>query len=79
MKAPTPPAKYSNFRFRDLVEEFVHSERDRKILVRKYCDKRTISQLADEFELSETAIKTVLYKHGMTIFSIMEKEKPKDG
>lgn len=74
MKAP---AKYSNFRFREIVDEFVHSERDRKILVRKYCDKRTIGQLAEEFQLSETRIKSILYSEGMTVFSIMEKEKPK--
>ena len=68
------PDQYSNFRFREIVEEFVHSERDRKILVRKYCDKRTINQLATEFEISETSVKTVLYKQGMIVFSIMAKE-----
>ena len=67
------PAQYSNYRFRDLVEEYCHSERDRKILVRKYCDKRTIFQLAEEFELSETRIKNILYTEGMKIFSMMEK------
>ena len=67
------PAQYSNYRFRDRVEEYCHSERDRKILVRKYCDKRTIFQLAEEFELSETRIKNILYTEGMKIFSMMEK------
>ena len=72
------PSMYSNFRLAEIVEEFVHSERDRKILIRKFCDKRTIGQLAEEFQISETAVKTVLYKQGMMVFSIMEKEKPKD-
>lgn len=72
------PKRWSNFRFREIVEEYVHSERDRKILVRKYCDKRTIGQLAEEFELSETRIKTILYNEGLSVFSIMAEEKPKD-
>ena len=41
------PNRYSNFRLREIVEEFIHSERDRRILIRKYCDKRTINQLAE--------------------------------
>ena len=72
------PKFYSNFRLREIVEEYIHSERDRKILIRKYCDKRTISQLADEFYLSETRIKTIISDGAMIIFTIMEKEKPKD-
>ena len=71
------PRQYSNFRLREIVEEFVHSERDRKILIRKYCDKRTIGQLAAEFDVSETTIKNVLYGHSFMIFDMLEKEKPK--
>lgn len=73
------PKRWSNFRFREIVEEFVHSERDRRILIRKYCDKRTISQVAEEFGLYETGIKNIIYKQGLTVFSIMAEEKPKDG
>lgn len=72
------PKRWSNFRFREIVEEYVHSERNRQILIRKYCDKRTIGQLAEEFELSETGIKNIIYKEGLTVFSIMAEEKPKD-
>lgn len=71
------PDRWSNFRFREIVEEYVHSERNRKILIRKYCDNRTIGQLAEEFELSETRIKSIIYDEGMIIFGIMA-EKPKD-
>lgn len=71
------PARWSNFRFREIVAEYVHSERNREILIRKYCDNRTIGQLAEEFELSETRIKTIIYDGGMKVFSIMA-EKQKD-
>ena len=73
------PKRWSNFRFREIVEEYVHSERDRNILIRKYCDKRTISQVAEEFGLSETGIKNIIYRQGLIVFSIMAEEKPKDG
>ena len=65
--------QYSNSRLREIVGEYIHSERDRKILIRKYCDSRTIEQLAEEYELSVSQIKRIIYKHSITIFSIMER------
>ena len=56
------------------MEDYIHSERDRKILIRKYCDDRTIEQLAEEFDLSDSQIKRIIYKHSMTIFSIMDRK-----
>ena len=69
------PAIWSNFRLREIVEEFVHSERDRAILIRKYCDKRTIEQCAQEFDVSETTIKNVIYKYSFMIFDMMKKDE----
>lgn len=65
--------QYSNSRLREIVEEYIHSERDRKILIRKYCDSRTIEQLAEEYELSVSQIKRIIYKHSIIIFSIMDR------
>ena len=69
--------QYSNSRLREIVEDYIHSERDRAVLLRKYCDNRTIEQLAEEFELSVSQIKRIIYKHTMTIFGIMEKDERK--
>ena len=69
MKLP----QYSNTRLREIVEDYIHSERDRKILIRKYCDNRTIEQLAEEYQLSDSQIKRIIYKHSITIFSIMDR------
>lgn len=69
------PKRWSNFRLREIVEEFVHSERDRAVLIRKYCDKRTIEQLAEEFDVSETTIKNIIYKHSFLIFTIMKEDE----
>ena len=71
------PERYSNFRLREIIEEFIHSERDREILIQKYCNKKTVSQLAEIMDVSETTIKNVIYKHSFLIFSIMEEEKNK--
>ena len=73
------PKFYSNFRLREIVEEYIHSERDRQVLIEKYCNKKTIKQLADMFYMSETSIKNIISNGAMIIFTIMEKEKPKDG
>ena len=69
--------QYSNSRLREIVEDYIHSERDRAVLLRKYCDNRTIEQLAEEFELSVSQIKRIIYKHTITIFGIMEKDDRK--
>lgn len=68
---------WSNSRLREIVEEYVHSERDRAVLLRKYCDSRTIEQLAEEFDISVSQIKRILYKHNITVFRIMEKDDRK--
>ena len=68
------PNRYSNFRLREIVEEFIHSERDRRILIRKYCDKRTIDQLAEEFQMSTSQIKRIITRDGETVFRIMAEE-----
>ena len=65
------PERYSNYLLRDIIDEFVHSERDRAILKRKYCDKKTINELAGEFTVSETTIKNVMYKWCDMIFTIL--------
>ena len=73
------PKFYSNFRLREIVEEYIHSERDRQVLIEKYCNKKTIRQLADQFYLSETSIKNIISKGAMIIFTIMAKDEQKYG
>ena len=73
------PKFYSNFRLREIVEEYIHSERDRQILIEKYCNKKTIGQLAGQFYLSETSIKNIISKGAEIIFTIMEKDEQKYG
>lgn len=68
------PETFSNFRFRDLVNEFIQGERDRAMLIRFYVDDLTISELEEEFHTSESTVKRIVHKGGHKIFKMMEKE-----
>lgn len=51
-----------------LIDEYIHSERDRNILKRRLIDGITYEGLAEEFDLSVTQIKRIVYKGEDTIF-----------
>ena len=65
--------QWANSRFREIAEEYVHSERDRLLIIRKYCDDRTFEQVAEEFDISVSQAKRIAYKQGQIVFRIMER------
>ena len=60
--------EYTNTQIRELIAEHIHSERDRKILKRRLIDGLTYENLAEEFDLSVTQIKRIVYKGEDIIF-----------
>ena len=60
--------EYTNSRIREIIGEYIHSERDREILCRRLIDGITYERLAEEFELSVRCVKTVVYKGQNQIF-----------
>lgn len=46
-----------------IIDEWVFSERDRAILKRRLLDGIHFEPLAEEFELSVTQVKNILYKY----------------
>ena len=46
----------------ELVEQWVHNERNRKIIYRRLIDGVRFDDLAGEFDLSVTQIKNIVYK-----------------
>lgn len=46
----------------NLIDEWIFSERDRKILKRRLLDGITYENLAEEFDLSVRQVKTIVYK-----------------
>ena len=65
--------QWTNSRFREITEEYIHSERDRHLLIRKYCDDRTMEQISEEFDLSVSQVKRIIYRGADIVFRIMER------
>jgi len=55
--------EYKNSDIANLIDEYIHSERDRAILKRRYIDGVCYEPLAEEFDLSVRQIKNIVYKH----------------
>jgi len=53
---------YTNSRISELIDEHIHSERDRKILKRRLIDGICYEPLAEEFDLSVSQVKRIVYK-----------------
>ena len=45
-----------------LIDEWIFSERDRKILKRRLIDGLTYERIAEEFDLSPRYVSTIIYK-----------------
>ena len=51
-----------------LIDEWIHNERDRKILKRRLLDGIIYDKLAEEFDLSVRHVKQIVYKSEERIF-----------
>lgn len=60
--------EYTNSQVRRIIEDYIHSERDRRLLARRLIDGITIERLAEEFELSPRQVKNILRKGEEIIF-----------
>ena len=60
--------EYTNSQIREIIGEYIHSERDRKIMERRLIDGITFEHLAEEFGLSVRCTKTIVYKCQVEIF-----------
>lgn len=54
--------EYTNSQIIAIIDEVIHSERDRQILKRRMVDGIYFEQLAEEFDLSTQRIKAIVYK-----------------
>jgi DNA-directed RNA polymerase specialized sigma24 family protein len=52
-----------------VIEEWIHSLRDREILHSRYIDGLTFEALAEKHDLSVRHVKTIVYKYEQVIFS----------
>lgn len=61
--------EYSNSQISELIDEWIHSERDRAILKRRLIDGITFEKLAEEFDMSVRQIKKIVYKRSEYLFA----------
>lgn len=60
--------EYSNSQIREIIAEYIHSERDRAILSRRLIDGVTFERLAEEFDMSIRQTKNIVYKLQESLF-----------
>lgn len=60
--------EYSNSRIAEVIDEYIHSERDRRILKRRYIDGIIFEALAEESDLSVRQVKNIVYNGEKIIF-----------
>lgn len=60
MRKPIP--EYTNSQMRHLIEEHIHNEKYRKILMSRYIDGLTYERIAELYDMSVQQTKTIIYK-----------------
>ena len=63
-----PVRTYTNSEIAKLIDDLIHSERDRAILKRRYIDGIFFEPLAEEFGLSVRQTKNIVYKAENVLF-----------
>lgn len=63
--------EYTNSQISDLIDEHIHSERDRKLLKRRLVDGICYEPLAEEFDLSVVQTKRIVYREQERIFKMI--------
>ena len=59
--------EFRNSQAREAIAEYIHDERNRKILERRLIDGISMEKLAEEFSLSVSQIKRIVWKGSGTI------------
>ena len=65
--------EYTNSQIRERIAEMIHSERDRLILQRRLIDGVTFEKLGEEFELSVSQVKRIIWKNSERVFNDLKK------
>lgn len=65
--------EYTNSQIRTLIDEHIHSIRDRQILYQRLINGATIDALAGEFDLSVSQVKRVIRRNEEILFRHLRK------
>lgn len=61
-------SEYSNSEISKVIDEYIHNQRNRNLLKRRYIDGICIEPLSEEFGLSVRQVKNIIYKNENVIF-----------
>lgn len=61
--------EYTNSQIRELINEYIHSSRDREILCSRLIDGMCYEIIAEEHQMSVRQIKTIVYKNEKRLFA----------
>ena len=60
--------EYTNSQIREVIAEHIHSERDRRLLLRRLVDGAVFEKLGEEFDMSDRQVKRIVYKRQEKVF-----------
>lgn len=60
--------EYTNSQISELIDEYIHNERNRAILKRRLIDGACFEPLAEEFQLSVRQTKNIIYREQERLF-----------
>lgn len=58
----------TNSQISSVISEYIHSERDRGILLDRYVNGYTFERIAEIHDMSTVQIKRIVYKNETTVF-----------
>ena len=64
---------YTNSQIKALIEEHVHSARDRCLLLDRLINGMTYERLAEKYDMSDRQIRRIVSKHSEVIFDYTGK------
>lgn len=67
--------EYKNSEIEKIIDEYIHNQRNRALLKRRYIDGITLEKLAEEFDLSVRQVKNIIYGNEDVIFKHLENKK----
>ena len=60
--------EYTNSQIEHIIDEYIHSQRDRDLLKDRFINGLTYEQIAEKHDLSVRHVKTIIYKKQDRLF-----------
>ena len=60
--------EYTNSEIALIIDEHIHSDRDRQILKLRLIDGMTYEKIAEKYDLSDRQVKRIIYKRQSIVF-----------